>query len=303
MCELLEAGIWRVPLPLPFGPQAVNVYFVPCEGGWLLVDTGMPAEACWQALLEAVSFTGLDPARLRHIVLTHMHPDHCGLAPRLRQLTGALIWLHNEDAHLLRQWKHSLQLRRRLEEALEAAGTPELFREAVLAAHDEVVRLVPPFEPDRLLAGDDSFPTAAGPLRAVHTPGHSPGHCCLFAEEKGLLFSSDHVLESITPHAGWLPGENSLARYFASLAHVAALGATLVLPAHGAPFSDLASAVANIEATHRERLDAISALGSLASADEAIRRLWPRALHPLNYQLALTQVLAYREYLARERRP
>ena len=54
--------------------------------------------------------------------------------------------------------------------------------------------------PDRLLEHGDVADLPGWSLRAVHTPGHTPGHLCFAEERTGLLFSGDHVLPRITPN-------------------------------------------------------------------------------------------------------
>ena len=93
--------------------------------------------------------------------------------------------------------------------------------------------------------------------QALHTPGHTGDHLCLFDPETGTLLSGDHVLPTITPHiSGITPAEDALADFVAGLRRVAALeGVTTVLPAHGLPFDDLAGRVDDIIRHHDERLD------------------------------------------------
>src|SRR5689334_17562118 len=76
-------GIRRVELPLPFQPGSVNVYLVPQEEGWILVDCGMNMPDTYSVYESA----GIEWPRIRQTVLTHVHPDHSGLAARIRELT------------------------------------------------------------------------------------------------------------------------------------------------------------------------------------------------------------------------
>lgn len=116
---------------------------------------------------------------------------------------------------------------------------------------------------------------------AVHTPGHTVDHLCLYDPEHGLLLSGDHVLPSITPHvSGVGRGGDSLRSYLATLDLVGRLeGVELALPAHGHPFTDLPGRVEAIKRHHEERMellaDASRALGA-ASVDELAREVFPR---------------------------
>jgi glyoxylase-like metal-dependent hydrolase (beta-lactamase superfamily II) len=95
--------------------------------------------------------------------------------------------------------------------------------------------------------------------QAVHTPGHTGDHLCLFEPESGVLLSGDHVLPTITPHiSGMTASEDSLADFFAGLRRVAAMeGVKTVLPAHGLPFEDLPKRTDEIIQHHHERLDSL----------------------------------------------
>lgn len=289
---------------MPSGPSWVNVYLLPCPGGWMLIDTGMPTPETWDALAAAFADIGVAPESLRHIVLTHMHPDHCGLAPRLQELSGAEIWLHPADAELLKSFTTTTEFQDRLEAAMLEGGTAASMRAAVSEAMRRFAAVLPTLTPDRLLEDGATLDSWAGPLEVLHTPGHSPGHCCLYARGQRLLFSSDHVIEDITPHAGWLPGRDMLGEYLASLERLAALDVERILPADGFPFSGLAGWAASTRRVHEKRLAAIEEhlADGARTADDLVRRLWPRNLRPFEYQMALTTVLACREHAARRLR-
>jgi glyoxylase-like metal-dependent hydrolase (beta-lactamase superfamily II) len=97
---------------------------------------------------------GVDGRRLTAIVCTHAHDDHVRVAPELAARTGAQIWLHPDDLPLWRLTHGSS-------------------------------------EPDVWLAESDVVPVADGGLRVVHTPGHSPGGCCFYSADLGVVFSGD----------------------------------------------------------------------------------------------------------------
>jgi glyoxylase-like metal-dependent hydrolase (beta-lactamase superfamily II) len=104
---------------------------------------------------------------------------------------------------------------------------------------------------------------------AVHTPGHTPDHLCLYDPAGGVLLSGDHVLPTITPHISGLDaGRDPLAAFVESLDKVTRLeGVGHVLPAHGHPFTDLRGRVDDINRHHHERLERLA--GFMAEAGEA----------------------------------
>jgi glyoxylase-like metal-dependent hydrolase (beta-lactamase superfamily II) len=93
---------------------------------------------------------------------------------------------------------------------------------------------------------------------AVHTPGHTEDHLCLFDPEHGLMLCGDHVLPTITPHiSGLMKARDPLALFFRSLDKVASFGpqVKMALPAHGNVFDDLAGRANDIKEHHVGRLD------------------------------------------------
>lgn len=114
--------------------------------------------------------------------------------------------------------------------------------------------------------------------QALHTPGHTGDHLCLWEPETGVLLSGDHVLPSITPHISGLTGSvDALADFVAALDRVASLdGVTTVLPAHGLPFSDLPGRVRDIIVHHDQRLARLEAIAG--TADRGGVRAYSRKL-------------------------
>jgi len=91
---------------------------------------------------------------VRAIIATHAHDDHVRVAPRLADETGAPVLLHPADRVL---W-------------------------------DQVH---PQRPPDAALTDGQQFTVGGTTLRVLHTPGHSPGACCLSASELGAVFTGD----------------------------------------------------------------------------------------------------------------
>ena len=115
---------------------------------------------------------------------------------------------------------------------------------------------------------------------AVHTPGHTPDHLCLYDPTEGLVLSGDHVLPTITPHiSGVGSGPDPLADFNSSLQRMHTLpGVRLVLPAHGTPFTDLYGRVDAIHGHHAERLDrlrqAAASTDGPATVNDMMRHLF-----------------------------
>ncbi len=265
--ESLGNGIWSLPVPIPDNPLGYTLtYLIDSADGPILVDTGWPSDESWDALVAGLGQVGVAVSDVRGVVLTHFHPDHSGLAERLRAASGAWIAIHQADAAMLRRVTARSRTDRHEFETtqLRRAGAPA----AEIEAHEVPASpTLADLQPDRELTHGELVDLADRALRVVWTPGHSPGHICLHMEDSGHLFTGDHILPRITPHVGLYPFEDDehdpLGRFLDSLGQINELGATEALPAHEHRFADLATRTSEIIAHHEERLDTLAgALGS-----------------------------------------
>lgn len=259
--EKLRADLWSIPVPIPHSPlRYVSVYALAIEGGGLgLIDAGWESEAGWEALTAGLRGLGAGVGDVRGVLVTHRHFDHLGLAGRIREASGAWIAMHPADAAAVRQLNRRtaaaaataeveflIRLGAEPEEARADAGGPETKERFLRVA-----------APDRLLEHGDLADLSGWQLRALHTPGHTPGHLCFTEERTGLLFSGDHVLPRISPNISTtVEGTpDPLRSYLSSLTAVRDLAPTEVLPAHEWRFDGLASRVDELKSHHEHRLD------------------------------------------------
>ena len=100
--EEVLPGLWSIPVPIPNNPlRYVLSYGFETGDGVVLVDPGWHAEAAYQALVAGLQQAGFGIQDVRGVLVTHVHPDHYGLAPRLREASGAWVALHPADAALI----------------------------------------------------------------------------------------------------------------------------------------------------------------------------------------------------------
>jgi glyoxylase-like metal-dependent hydrolase (beta-lactamase superfamily II) len=284
--ERVRPGLWSIPVPLPDSPlRYVLVYALELDSGVALIDAGWDTPEAWAALCTGLAVAGGTVADVRAVIVTHIHPDHYGLAGRVREASGAWVGLHPADAALLvGRYVDTDGLVASMADLLEVCGVPAGLVPDLAGSSMQIRSFVRMAPPDRLLEDGETLELAGWDLRAVWTPGHSPGHLCFHSPSRRLVLSGDHVLPRISPNIAVHSQQsgNPLADYLEALGTVERLECDEVLPGHEWRFSGLADRVAELRAHHRARLDEI--LTSLGSADgltcwELTTRLtWSRPL-------------------------
>ncbi|MYW69864.1 MBL fold metallo-hydrolase [Streptomyces sp. SID8379] len=312
--EKVAEGVWSIPLPLPANPlRYVLVYALECRGGVVLVDAGWDDEPSWQALGSGLATAGYGVQDVRAVLVTHQHPDHLGLAARIREASGAWVALHRLDARPAgaprTAEEHGLLLHAQLVEH----GAPVDEADRILAALDMSWLEREP-RPDVLLEDGEIIRLPGRELTTIWTPGHSPGHSCFYDRTREALFSGDHVLPRITPqvavHA--TTTDDPLGRFLVSLERLEGLPVDEVLPAHEYRFRGLDRRLRVMARHHTDRLAELSALLSAAPGttawDLARTVTWSRpwdSFTPVSRRFALGETLAHLRLLEarREARP
>ncbi len=283
-------GVLRLQLPIAFtGLGHVNCYALEDERGFAVVDPGLPGPDAWDGLLDRLTRASIPLSRIHTVVITHSHPDHFGGAARLRAQTGADILTHSS---FKLWWERDDGLDDRPSDALDdpdhwSRPTPwgTQFEPPSDGAISEMRGEMRSGEhtphPTTRVTDAEMVTLGRREWVAMHTPGHTPDHLCLFDPINGVVLSGDHVLPSITPHIGAMDGdaEDPLAKFFHALDRMAALrDVKVALPAHGHPFHDLAKRVNEIKEHHNGRLqrlcDASAELGRPATVHELMQHLF-----------------------------
>ena len=244
-------------MPIP-ALKHLNAYLIRGEDQSILIDTGMTSDKAFIELSRQLAQIGVKPENLTEILVTHFHIDHVGLVPRLRKLSGARLVVSAKTAEamqLVRQthegyWKN-------LTNTYRAVGAPTELVEQMLkatpgylyqAVYEEVAR------PSRTLRDGEKISIGKYSFQTIWTPGHSPGHICLYEPKRRILIAGDHLLPTITPHVTqWSEESDALTDYLDSLDKVGKLDVDVVLPAHEELFKNHRKRIDELQKHHRLR--------------------------------------------------
>lgn len=226
IAETIAPGVRRLRAanPSPLTGSGTNTYLVGSTD-LAVIDPGPALPDHLAAILAAIG----PGQRVSHILVTHAHKDHSGLAPALSARTGAEVFAFGT--------------------ATDGRSTLMQSLADVLPSSGEGLDLT--FRPDRRLSDGAAVSGPDWTLTACHTPGHLGGHLC-FASET-LLFSGDHVMGWATSLVS--PPDGDMGAYMASLDRLLSGGWSVLLPGHGDPVEDPDSRIRNL-IRHRQSREA-----------------------------------------------
>lgn len=294
-------GVLWLRMPLPFVLDHINLWLLEEENGWTIVDTGVDTDEV-KDFWEHIFANYLKGKPVTRVVVTHLHPDHVGLAGWLTRKWGVELYMSRTDyllcKNLVSDTGHPVP-----EEALtfyRAAG----FSEAGLESYakrfggfgERVSRMPDIFH--RLREGD-TLTIGERQWRVVVGSGHAPEHVCLYCEEDKLLLSGDQVLPRISSNVSVHPTEayeNPLQEWIDSCARLrdTLCDDVLVLPAHNEPFYGLHKRLTSLIDGHEKGLRRL--LGTLDEPKRAVdifSALFKRKIGPDVFFMATGESLAH----------
>lgn len=284
MIKEVFPDIFQIKVPLPHNPLGhLNAYLIKAGGNTLLIDTGLNFPQVFQELNKSFSEVGIKIQTLTDVLFTHFHIDHIGLIPRIKETSEDVdLWIHFIEKELSRSIKDDFnKYINDMKEFLKATDAPTSFADNLQnfhpafftpKAYEAIAETAHPLsDGQKISMGEYQF-------KVIWTPGHSPGHICLYEPNLKALISGDHVLPTITPHVSqFIANTNPLEDYLKSLEKVEKLDVKVVLPAHEKIFTDLNGRIKQLKNHHEQRLKEILGClknGSLTPHDMASKVHW-----------------------------
>jgi glyoxylase-like metal-dependent hydrolase (beta-lactamase superfamily II) len=300
--------IFQVRLPLPFALNIVNCYLIRGDDGWTMLDTGlntMQAQAAWETAFESLGITLLT---INQIILTHVHPDHFGMAgwfqARAAQQGAVLpVRLSPREAELARLlWGGEGKQARAFDQFLAACSLPdEMTNTVVDSLADTTDKTLPhPTQVETLNPGDTIW-IGKREFTMIHAPGHSDGQLIFYDPADQLMLSGDHVLMKITPNIGLWPDTepDPLGRFLDSLRSLEKIDVRLALPGHKALITDWRGRVSELLQHHNARLQhTLAAIeGGTTVYAASLKVFNSLTFTPHEWRFAMVETLAHLEYL------
>jgi glyoxylase-like metal-dependent hydrolase (beta-lactamase superfamily II) len=295
-------GVRWVRMQLPFALDHINLWLLRDRDGWTIVDCGITNDATREAW-EQVFATQLDGLPVRRVIVTHMHPDHMGLAHWLTERWGARLWVSATDYNAARMASASTT-------GFGGDAAAAFFASHGLTDPESVAKvrarsnyyagMVPrvPAQFRRLLDGQ-TVRIGDNDWTCIVGYGHAPEHMSLHCEALGVLISGDMVLPRISTNVSVYdlePEADPLPLYLDSIARLKSLPAdTLVLPSHGKPFTGLHARVDQLTEHHDERLADVMAACAEApqAASDLLWVLFKRKLDLHQTTFAMGEAIAH----------
>ena len=307
MIEEVLPNLYRMEIPLPNSPlKWVNSYVIIGGERCLVIDTGFNRDECMSEMRAGLRKLGVDMNKA-DIYVTHLHVDHIGLADRLAT-NNSKVYLNEKETHhslfrpeaLPGYWQKLLRVY--VANGLLAEDAQRTFESHPANKYGMKGEhaLTPLRDGDALEVGDFRF-------QCISTPGHSPGHMCLYEPNKKILVAGDHILSTITPNISyWLDMDDPLNDYLTNLEKVRALDVRITLPGHRQLIPDLRQRIKELQEHHRARLNEVLAAlqdGPKAASHIAPHITWDISFKswdrfpPLQKWFAFGETLAHVRYL------
>lgn len=306
--EEVRPGLWVIPVPVPSLPiRYTYCYLILSGDGVIMIDPGATSPEGSRALADGLHAVGITVEDIVGTMVTHFHFDHWEAADEIARRSGCWIGLGEHEASWIRDLQDDDLTENAAISRLRRLGVPDGVA-ASLAQGEDYRFTRDHVPPSRILHDGETVTIGGERLRILWTPGHSPGHVCIYDEHRNILFSGDHLLPHITPHVALNPfgDDNPLKQYVRSLQDIShAYADAEALPAHEYRFRGLRARVTALQAdigTRADEVRTILARDENASVWDIARELtWSRPwsrFTPNAQRMAVVEAASYLRYVS-----
>ena len=168
------------------GMGSVNLTLTWGDDNLVLIDTGFPGQT--DAIVQAIADAGFSAAQITHIIITHQDMDHIGCVKDLLQIVpSAKVLAHTDETPYINGSKTPIKLAALLAnyDSLpdDRKAWCDRYKEGYANRKINVNQML----------SDGDVLLICGGIEVIHTPGHTPGHICLFLHESGILVTGDAI--------------------------------------------------------------------------------------------------------------
>jgi len=300
-------GVKWVRMPLPFSLKWINLWLLADGDGWTVVDTGIPnseTKAHWRTIFE----NELGGKPIKRVIVTHMHPDHIGLAGWMTRKWQCDLWITRLEYVTCRMLV--------ADTGREAPEAGVKFYRACGWTQEQLDRYVDKFGgfgravsqlPDayRRLSDGDEIEIGGRTWRIVTGCGHSPDHACLWQPDINVFIAGDQILPRISSNVSVFPTEpeaDPLKDWIDSCRKLKAIipADVLVLPAHNEPFVGAHKRLESLVEGHETALSRLlSRLDTPKRAVDLFGAVFARAIDPDSLGMATGETMAHLNCLKR----
>lgn len=308
--EKIANEMYLIKVKLPNIPlKHLNSYLIVSNDKKTLIDTGANTDESFESLNDALLSIKVNIKDMESIIITHLHIDHVGLVKRLKNMNDNLkIFIYSKEKESIKKLIENFENEELFKEYYKSLGfTADMLKSLLYWRKDinsylEIIKSSNTLEEgEHINIGDVSF-------KVIWTPGHTPGHLCLYSEKNNIIICGDHILPTITPNLSYFMERNPLLDYLNSLRKIEKLNISLVLPGHEYIFNDAYKRIREIREHHNKRLEEILTIlkdkeldaYQIASKIEwKLNTTWESA-DPFQKYLAIGETLSHIIYLEKE---
>nr|MDO8082421.1 MBL fold metallo-hydrolase [Candidatus Freyarchaeota archaeon] len=244
--EKIDEGIYKLKINLPFRwTPELNIYIITGDE-ITLIDTGMGDPNSFRAISDALKGIRLELTDINKIINTHEHVEHFAGDENIKKASGANVSAHKKAANIIQNFNNYVS---ELFNTIKEAEIEPRMR-AVAEGYLSFQAAISSTNVEKPLKEGDVVDLGSVILKAIHTPGHAPGHICLYDEERKILFSGDQVIGTGTPFVGYgitdmivdrvanklgmkKVEHGNMTDYLNSLERLLSLDMKIILPSHG----------------------------------------------------------------------